>query len=179
MTAPTSPNPYITGKLNNMVETKLFKKERDNWTKLYHKTLKGLEAMIDIQRQVWDIMRMVEKMNTTITEIEEMILKTSINNWTTNATNILEILEDLWYLIQSNMEDWVYQVQWMLADKLDGYKGRGNAYMDNNIQEIQDLYREKEQKKELGKGRVEDEKVIPIKPWGINNHIQDNIIQDN
>jgi len=52
----------------------------------------------------------------------------------------------------------------MLADKLDGYKGRGNAYMDNNIQEIQDLYREKEQKKELGKGRVEDEKVIPIKP---------------
>jgi len=52
MTAPTSPNPYITGKLNNMVEAKLFKKEHDNWTKLYHKTLKGLEEMIDIQRQV-------------------------------------------------------------------------------------------------------------------------------
>jgi len=31
------------------------------------------------------------------------------------------------------MEDWVYQVQWMLADKLDGYKGRGNIYVNNNI----------------------------------------------
>ena len=80
MTALTSPNPYITRKLNNMEEAKLFKKEHDDWTKLYHKTLKGLEAMIDVQRQVWDIMKMVEEMNTTITEIEEMILKASINN---------------------------------------------------------------------------------------------------
>ena len=80
MTALTSPNPYITRKLNNMEEAKLFKKEHDDWTKLYHKTLKGLEAMIDVQRQVWDIMKMVEEMNTTIIEIEEMILKASINN---------------------------------------------------------------------------------------------------
>jgi len=53
----------------------------------------------------------------------------------------------------------------MLADELDEYKGRGNIYVNNNIQEIQDLYREEEWKKELGKGRVEDEKVIPIKPY--------------
>jgi len=46
--------------------------------------------------------------NMTITEIEEMILKASINNRTTNIINILGILEDLQYLIQSNMEDWVY-----------------------------------------------------------------------
>ena len=50
MTAPTSPNPYITRKLNNMNETKLFKKKHDNWTKLYHKMLKELEAMINVQR---------------------------------------------------------------------------------------------------------------------------------
>ena len=53
----------------------------------------------------------------------------------------------------------------MLADELDEYKGRGNIYIDNNIQKIQDLYREEEWKKELGKGRVEDEKVIPINPY--------------
>jgi len=47
--------------------------------------------------------------------------------------NILGISEDLWYLIQSNIEDWVYQVQQMLADKLDEYKERNNIYMDNNI----------------------------------------------
>ena len=42
------------------------------------------------------------------------------------------------------MKDWVYQIQRMLADELDRYKGRGNQYVDNNIQEIQELYREEE-----------------------------------
>jgi len=28
----------------------------------------------------------------------------------------------------------------MLADELDRYKGRGNSYVDENIQEIQELY---------------------------------------
>ena len=46
--------------------------------------------------------------------------------------------------IQSNMEDWVYQIQRMLADKLDGYRERGNQYVDDNIQEIQELYKEEE-----------------------------------
>ena len=50
--APTSPNPYISKKLNNMEEARMMKKERNDWTKMYHKTLKGLEAMIDVQKQV-------------------------------------------------------------------------------------------------------------------------------
>jgi len=52
MTAPNSPNPYITRKLNNMDKVKIFKKKHNDWTKLYHKTLKGLEAIINIQKQV-------------------------------------------------------------------------------------------------------------------------------
>jgi len=52
MTTPTSPNPYITRKLNNMNKTKISKKKREDWTKLYRKMLKGLEAMIDVQRQI-------------------------------------------------------------------------------------------------------------------------------
>ena len=40
-------------------------------------------------------MKMVEETNTTITEIEETILKASINNQTMNTTNILGISEDL------------------------------------------------------------------------------------
>ena len=51
------------------------------------------------------MMRIAEKTNTTITEMERIILKASINNQTTNTINILEISEDLWYLIQSNIED--------------------------------------------------------------------------
>ena len=99
MIAPTSPNPYITRKLNNMDEAKAFKEEQDDWTRLYHKMLKGLEMMIDVQKQVWDIIKIAEEVNMTIIEIERTILKTSINNQTTNATNILEISEDLQYHI--------------------------------------------------------------------------------
>ena len=95
MTAPTSPNPYITRKLNNIDEAKAFKKEQDDQTRLYHKMLKGLETIIDVQKQVWDIMKIAEEANMTITEVEGTILKASINNWTTNEMNILGILEDL------------------------------------------------------------------------------------
>ena len=95
--------------------------------------LKGLEAMINVQRQVKDMMNMAEEINMTITEIEEIILVVSINNRTTNITNIIGISEDLWYMIQSNMEDWVFQIQRMLANELDKYKGQENIYVDENI----------------------------------------------
>jgi len=55
-TAPTSPNSYIMKKLNNMDEARMIKAERDNWTRTYHKMLKGLEVMIDVQRQVKEIL---------------------------------------------------------------------------------------------------------------------------
>jgi len=78
-----------------MDQAQVMKKERKDWTRLYHKTLKGLETMIDIQRMVKDIKRLAEEANTTITEVEGSVLKVSINNRTTNATNIAQILEDL------------------------------------------------------------------------------------
>jgi len=52
----------------------------------------------------------------------------------------------------------------MLADKLDRYKEKGNKYVDENIQEIQDLYIE-EKVQDKGKERVEEEEVILIKPY--------------
>jgi len=57
--------------------------------------LKRLEMMIDVQKQVREIMKIVEEVNTMITEIEGTILKASINNRMMNATNILEISENL------------------------------------------------------------------------------------
>jgi len=70
LTAPTSPNPYITRKLNNIDEAKMMKEEKNNWTKIYHKTLKGLEAMIDMQKQVKNMIKIAEETNTIITEIK-------------------------------------------------------------------------------------------------------------
>ena len=112
-------------------------------------------------------MKIAGETNTTIIEIEQMILQASINNWTMNTINILGISEDLWYLIQSNIEDWVFQIQRMLADELDTYRGKRNQYMDDNIREIQELYKNEEQEKELNKGRVEDEEIILIKPYEV------------
>jgi len=121
--------------------------------------------MIDVQRWVRDMMKIVAETNMTITEIEEVILKANINNRVINATNIAGVSEDLRYLVQSNMENQIFQIQWMLADELNAYKEKGNIYMDDNIWEIQDLYKEEEVKKK--EGRIEDEEVILVKPYEV------------
>jgi len=61
--------------------------------------------MINMQKMVKDMKKLAEVANTTVTEMEGSILTASIKNQTTNAMNILQILEDLQYLIQSNIED--------------------------------------------------------------------------
>ena len=84
----------------------------------------------------------------------------------TNATNISGISEDLRFLVQSDIEEQAFQVQKMLADELDRYKGRGNSYVDENIQEIQDLYIDEKQQ-EKNKGKKEEEEVILIKLYEV------------
>ena len=79
-TAPTSPNLYISRKLNNMDQAQVMKKEREDWTRLYHKTLKGIKVMIDVQRMMKDMKKIAEEMNITVMEIEGTILTASINN---------------------------------------------------------------------------------------------------
>ena len=51
----------------------------------------------------------------------------------------------------------------MLANKLDDYKGKENKYVDNNIKKIQELYRDKEMKKEFKGKEVQDKKVLLFK----------------
>ena len=94
-TAPTSPNLYISQKLNNIDQVQVMKREREDWIRLYHKTLKGLETMIDVQRMVKDIKNMAEEANITIIEVEGSVLTASINNEATNAMNIAQISENL------------------------------------------------------------------------------------
>ena len=63
--------------------------------KIYHKTLKGLKAMINVQKQVKDMMKIAVEVNTTVIEIEGIILEASINNRMINAMNIAGISKDL------------------------------------------------------------------------------------
>ena len=165
-TAPTSPNPYISRKLNNMDQAQIMKREREDWLRTYYKTLKGIETMIDVQRMMKDMKKITEETDTTVMEIEETILTANTNNWITNAMNITQMMEGLWYLIQSNMDNRAFQIQKMLANKLDQYKGKGNQCVDENIWEIQDLYI-KEEVQDKEKERVEEEEVILIKPYEI------------
>ena len=121
--------------------------------------------MIDIQRMMKDIKKLAEEANTMITEMEGTVLTASISNRVMNVTNITQISKDLWYLVQSNMDEQAFQIQRMLADELDHYKGKGNKYVENNIKEIQELYMNEENRE--GKGRVEDEEVILVKPYEV------------
>ena len=93
--APTSPNPYISRKLNNMDQALVMKREQEDWSRMYHKTLKGIEAMIDVQRAIKDMKKLAEEASTTITELEGTILTASINNQTMNATDITQMAEDI------------------------------------------------------------------------------------
>ena len=94
-TASTSSNPYVSRKLNNIDQAQIIKREREDWSRLYHKILKGLKTMIDVQRLVKDIKKLAEEANTTITEVEGSVLMASINNQVINTTNITQISEDL------------------------------------------------------------------------------------
>ena len=109
-TAPTSPNPYISRKLNNIDKAQVMKKEQEDWTKAYHKMLKELKVMINVQRMMKNIKKVAVEANMTITEMEGSILSANINNQMMNAMNSSEISEDLQYLVQSNMEDRVFQI---------------------------------------------------------------------
>ena len=148
-----------------MDQAQVMKREREDWERLYHKTLKGIKAMIDVQRAVKDMKKLVEEAGTTMVEMEGVILTASINNRTMNVTDITQMAEDLCYLIQSNMDNRVFQIQRRLADKLDRYKGKGNSYVETNIHKIQELYIDEETKREGG--RIEDDEVILIKPYKV------------
>ena len=47
-------------------------------------------------------------------------------------------------MVQSDIESRVCQIQRMLANKLNSCKERENKYIDNNINKIQELYKEEE-----------------------------------
>ena len=61
------------------------------------------------------------------------------------------------------MENQVYHIQTLLADELDRYKEKGNIYAEEHIKEIQDVYKQEDQKvKQLitvNKGKQQENQV--------------------
>ena len=102
-----------------MNQAQVMKRERKDWERTYRKTLKRLEAMIDIQRMIKDMKKLAKETNMIVAEMEETILTASIDNQTTNTMNITQMVEDLQYLIQSDMDNRAFQIQRMLANELN------------------------------------------------------------
>jgi len=88
-----------------MDQAQVMKREREDWMRLYHKTLKGIETMINVQKMAKNLKKIAEETNMTITEMEETILTASINNQMVNTMNITQISEDLQYMVQSDMDE--------------------------------------------------------------------------
>ena len=57
--------------------------------------------------------------------------------------DIFSISEDLQNIVQRDMENQVYHIWLLLANKLDICKGKENSYIDNYIMEIQKAYQNK------------------------------------
>ena len=64
------------------------------------------------------------------------------------------------------MDDRAFQIQQILADELDRYKGKNNKYVDDNIKEIQEIYMNEEQKE---RGTIGNEEVILIRPYEVSS----------
>ena len=92
--------------------------------------------MIDVQLQLQNIIKLVEEANTQMAEIEMTILQVSNNYRIQTVGDIFSISEDLWNIVQSNMENQAYHIQMLLVDELDNCKGKGNTYADRQIKKI-------------------------------------------
>jgi len=100
-TTPTFPNSYISRKLNNINQVQVIKREQEDWTRIYHKMLKGIEAMIDVQRIIKDMKKLAKEVNIMMTEIEGLILTASINHQMTNAIILQKYqkIYDTWFKV--------------------------------------------------------------------------------
>jgi len=71
------------------------------------------------------------------------------------------------------MENQAHHIQMLLANELDSYRGKGNMYADEHIQEIQDIYKQEDQEiKKLvvnnkEKQQVQDEEVFLYRLYNI------------
>ena len=63
-----------------MDQAQVIKRKQEDWTRMYHKMLKEIEMIINVQRIINNMKKLVGEANTVVTEIKEAILWVSINN---------------------------------------------------------------------------------------------------
>ena len=78
--------------------------------------------MADIQLQLQNIIKLAKVANTQLAEIKITILQANDGYRVYMARDIFSILEDLWNIIQENMENQIHYIQALLDNKLNKYK---------------------------------------------------------
>jgi len=128
--------------------------------------------MVDVQLQLQNIIKLVEKANTQIAEIETIILQASHNFRTQTAGNIFSISEDLQNIVQSDIENQAYHIQALLVNELGNCKGKRNEYAKVYIKKIQNVYKQDNFKLKKpvtkDKGQIQEE-VLLYKPYNVDS----------
>ena len=83
--------------------------------------------------QLQNIAKLTEVANTQLAEIKTTILQASSEYRTQIVEDIFNILEDLWNIIQWDIENQAYHIQRLLADELDKCKEKENVQANNYI----------------------------------------------
>ena len=124
-----------------------------------------------MQLQLQNIIKLAEEANSQITEIKSMIFQASNNFQIQTIRDIFSISEDLQNIVQSDMENQAYHIQWLLADELDNCKEKEKEYTDGHIKEIQDTYKQEDiimkEQDNKGKQQIQDEEVFLYKPYDV------------
>ena len=94
--------------------------------KKYHKIIRGLETMANIQLQLQNIIQLAWVANIQLAEIKTTILQASNTYKIQTEGDIFSISGELQDIIQGDMEKQVYHIQTLLVDELERYKGKEN-----------------------------------------------------
>jgi len=76
-TVPISPNFYVSCTVNNIDLIITLNNEKKDCIKKYHRIIKRLKTMVDIQLQLQNIVQLAEVTNTQLAEIKTTILQAS------------------------------------------------------------------------------------------------------
>jgi len=77
-----------------MDEAKMMKAKRNNWTRTYHKMLKGLEMIIDMQKQIKEILKiMIEVILIKPYEVDESISMTKFSFINNEVENLIKYMK--------------------------------------------------------------------------------------
>ena len=80
------------------------KAKRNNWTRTYHKMLKGLEMIIDMQKQIKEMLKiMIEVILIKPYEVDESISMTKFSFINNEVENLIKYMKFIWSPIQTRI----------------------------------------------------------------------------